>query len=801
MKEIRISVRELVEFLLRSGDLDRRRGGLHENAMLEGGRIHRMIQRRMGSEYRAEVGMKFREVTKDYILLVEGRADGVIIQEDRVTIDEIKGTYRDLEKLEHPQPIHLAQAKCYGAIWLLNEDKNRGSICIRMTYCNMDTEEIRYFFEEYERGELEEWFRELITEYRKWVKYQVEWELIRQESIKKTQFPYPYREGQKELAGDVYRTIYHGKKLFLEAPTGVGKTLSTCFPAVKAIGEGLSQRLFYLTAKTITRTAAEETFRLLREKGLCFKTVTLTAKEKICFQEEVKCDPINCDYARGHFDRINEAMYELITKEGVFTRTVIEAYAREYRVCPFELALDVALFADGVIGDYNYLFDPHVYLKRFFGQGGEGDSIFLVDEAHNLVERGRKMYSAELYKEDFPALKKIVRVYSVRMEKQLEKCNRCLLEMKRQTETVKRWKEEDLQKLFRALLSLSSAMSEYLENSGDSPVRDAVLDLYYRISHFLMMAEGMEEDYVIYSELTDLDNFKVRLFCVDPSGKLRACMDKGRSSILFSATLLPIQYYKQMLGGEEKDYEVYALSSFDPSRCGLFIAGDVTSKYSRRGRQEYERIADYIRQIVSGRKGNYMVFFPSYRMLEEVYEIFQEEWNPGGEVECICQQERMGEEAREEFLGCFTGKEREDWSEKIRMPIETGDSTLLGFCIMGGIFSEGIDLKEDSLIGVIVVGTGLPQVCPEQELLKDFFTERGDRGFEFAYRYPGMNKVLQAAGRVIRTAEDLGIVALLDERFLEPAYTRLFPRQWKDHERIGIGTAAGEVEKFWKKWL
>ncbi len=801
MKQIRISVRELVEFILRSGDLDSRKGGLHENAMLEGGRIHRMIQRRMGSEYQAEVGMKFREVTTDYMLLVEGRADGVIAGEERVTIDEIKGTYRDLTRMTGPEPVHLAQAKCYGAMWLVSAGKEQESICVRMTYCNMDTEEIRYFFEEYERQELEKWFRELITEYKKWVNYQVEWEKIREGSIKRMEFPYPYRKGQKELAADVYRTIYHGRKLFLEAPTGVGKTLSTCFPAIKAIGEGLSQRLFYLTAKTITRTAAEQTFSLLREGGLYFKTVTLTAKEKICFQEEVKCDPVSCPYAKGHFDRINDAMYELITKETVFTRPVIETYARAHTVCPFELALDVALFSDGVIGDYNYLFDPHVYLKRFFGQGEDGDSIILVDEAHNLVDRGRKMYSAELCKEDFPALKKIVKVYSVKIEKQLEKCNRCLLEMKRQTETVKRWEEEELQKLVRALLSLSSALSDYLENNGDSSVRDAIMDFYFRISHFLMMAESMEGDYVIYTELTESDNFWIRLFCVDPSRKLKACMDRGRSSILFSATLLPIQYYKQMLGGEETDYEVYAESSFDPSRCGLFIAGDVTSKYARRGRQEYEKIADYIWQIVTQRKGNYMVFFPSYRMLEEVYTIFQDERNQAGKVECICQQERMGEEAREEFLQYFTGKEIPEWLEQIRMPVEIVDTALIGFCIMGGIFSGGIDLKADSLIGVIVVGTGLPQVCAEQELLKNYFLERGDRGFDFAYRYPGMNKVLQAAGRVIRTAEDLGTVVLLDERFLEPTYTRLFPRQWKDYRRISIGTAAQEVEKFWNEWL
>ena len=783
MKQIRISVRELVEFILRSGDLDNRRGGLHENAMAEGGRIHRMIQRRMGSEYQAEVSLKFRKVLPEYELLVEGRADGVIAEPYRITIDEIKGTYKDLEKMKEPVPVHLAQAKCYAAIYAKVKPYEMDSICVRMTYCNMDTEEIRYFFEEYELGELEEWFTALIEAYKKWADYQVEWEKIRREAIKETPFPYSYRRGQKELAANVYRTIYHGKKLFLEAPTGVGKTLSTVFPSVKAMGEDLADKLFYLTAKTITRTAAEQTFLLLREKGLRFKTVTLTAKDKICFQEETICNPINCSYAKGHFDRINDAMYDLITKEEVFTREIIEDYAERHQVCPFELALDVSLFADGVIGDYNYLFDPHVYLKRFFA-GGPGNSIILVDEAHNLVERGRQMYSAILCKEDFLDLKKTVKPYSSKMEKQLEKCNRKLLEMKRQTETVKRWEEAEIEDFVKALIRLSSTMSDYLENHADSPVRDAILDCYFAVSHFLLMAEQMQDDYVIYSELTELDNFVLKLFCVNPSQKLRACMDKGRSSILFSATLLPIQYYKKMLGGRTEDYEVYAESAFDPRRCGLFIAGDVTSRYSRRGKEEYDRIAEYIHKVICGRHGNYMVFFPSYSMMEKIYAIFQERFNRHEEVECICQRESMDEEEREAFLNHFIENKDRNLQEHIRMTVEVEDRSLVGFCIMGGIFSEGIDLKEDSLIGVIVVGTGIPQVCAERELLKQYFAEHEEAGFEMAYRYPGMNKVLQAAGRVIRTAQDLGIVVLLDERFLEGAYTRLFPRQWISIERI-----------------
>ncbi|MDD7027386.1 MAG: ATP-dependent DNA helicase [Lachnospiraceae bacterium] len=811
-KEIRISVRKLVEFILRSGDLDNRRGMVPENAMAEGGRIHRMLQRRMGSEYRAEVPLRFEERTPDYVLTVEGRADGIITLPDQITIDEIKGTYRDLERIREPEPVHVAQARCYAHMYtlLLNKKAGEGtdngkiaqrldSIRIRITYCNMDTEEIRYFFEEYSMEELEEWFNDLVSQYKKWADYQVQWEKIRQMAIKNSGFPYSYRKGQKELAQSVYRTIYHGKKLFLEAPTGVGKTLSTVFPAVKAIGEGLSGRLFYLTAKTITRTAAAQAFQLLQKNGLRFKTVTLTAREKICFQEEVQCNPDSCPFAKGHYDRINEALFALIGEEETFSREVIEAYAKKYQVCPFELTLDCSLFADGVIGDYNYLFDPHVYLKRFFGEGGSQNSIFLIDEAHNLVERGREMYSAVLLKEDFLALKKKVRPYSTRMEKQLERCNRELLLLKRETQRVKEW--ETAEDFVRALSRLSTTMSEYLENHNDTPVKEEVLAFYFEVSHFLFIYEGMQDDYVIYTELTEMDNFLLKLFCVNPARQLKACMDKGRSSILFSATLLPVQYYKKLLGGEGEDYEVYAGSSFDPRRCGLFIGRDVTSKYARRSQEEFYRIASYIHHIVEQRQGNYMVFFSSFAMLEQIYAIFQKYFNEAGTVECIRQKESMKEEERENFLKHFTGNKYLNIQEKIMLPVEWEERTLLGFCIMGGIFGEGIDLKQDSLIGAILVGTGLPQVCMEREILKKYFQEREGTGFEYAYRYPGMNKVLQAAGRVIRTQSDLGIVALLDERFLQSSYTRMFPKEWREYEIADVDTIGHKIEKFWNEWL
>ena len=789
-QEIHISVRHLVEFLLRSGDIDNRRSAIGENAMQEGGRIHRMLQRRMGSGYHAEVTLKYTYESERYILQIEGRADG-IMDGEIVTIDEIKGTYRELKRLREAEPVHLAQAKCYAFIYA--DQKRLSDIRVRMTYCNMDTEEVKYFYFDFEYKELEEWFRGLMKEYGRWAEFTCDWKGIRQTSIKGLQFPFAYRKGQKELATYVYQTIYHKKKLFIEAPTGAGKTISTLFPAVKAMGEELGDRIFYLTAKTITRTAAEDALRLLRIHGMKFKSVILTAKDKICFMEETECNPAHCPYAHGHYDRINEAVYEMLTSLDNFDREAIEHYAFRHRVCPYEMGLDMSRFADGIICDYNYVFDPHASLKGFFGEGVRGDYIFLIDEAHNLVERGREMYSASLCKEDFLQLKKKVKEEEGRLVYCLESCNKELLKLKRECEAYRI--EEYIDPFVKALQRLHGAMEAWLEEREEEGageigqesrrLRREVLEFYFQVSHFLGIYERVDEKYVVYSGFGEDGSFRLKLFCVNPSLNLREFLHKGRSSILFSATLLPIQYYKALLGAEEGDYEVYARSVFAPERRALFIGSDVTSRYTRRTAEEYGKIAAYIYETVKSRYGNYLIFFPSYAFLRQVYACFADCYLKEELIECMLQEEHMDEKAREEFLKRFE---------------EQREKGLLGFCVMGGIFSEGIDLKRDSLIGTIIVGTGLPQVCAEREILKNYFDQAGEDGFGYAYRYPGMNKVLQAAGRVIRTAEDVGIVVLLDDRFLSRTYQRMFPREWEGFEAVTLECIAGRAEKFWKEW-
>ena len=834
--EIRVSVRSLVEFILRSGNIDNRKAAMPENAMLEGGRIHRMIQRRMGADYHAEVPLKYRYETENYAIIVEGRADGIIVGEDSlqaesifltdkdgeeppkteytVTVDEIKGTYKELTKLKKTIGVHLAQAKCYAYIYA--KENELESIRVRMTYCNIDTEQIKYFHYDYMFSELEDWFGNVMEQYRKWAEFQFQWRKARQESIRKLQFPFAYRDGQKNLVTYVYQTIYHKRKLFIEAPTGVGKTLSTVFPAVKAIGEEKGERIFYLTAKTITRTVAENSFHILQQQGLKFKTVTLTAKDKICFMEEAECNPDACPYAKGHYDRVNDAIYDLLTNLDNFSREKVEDYARKYTVCPFEMCLDMSLFSDAVICDYNYVFDPHAYLRRFFAENVKGEYIFLIDEAHNLVERGREMYSAVMCKEDFLQLKRTVKGLDGKMEQRLDKCNRELLALKRECETYRI--EEYIDPFVMALRRLYSTMEAYLEEHDGQDVfhtkeiRNEVLDFYFEVSHFLDMYEKMDENYVTYSEMREDGSFILKLYCVNPSLNLLECMRKGRSTILFSATLLPIGYYKALLGAEEGDYEVYAQPVFDSRRKKLLIGSDVTSKYSRRTEAEYERIAFYIYEIVKSRYGNYLVFFPSHAFLQQIYDIFMEHFAQRGEIECIVQEDNMDERAREEFLQRFAvpnnvlpiGKKEGDvvlWDAVLSCSDIREEKCLLGFCVLGGIFSEGIDLKNDSLIGAVIVGTGLPQVCNEREILKNYFDGAGENGFDYAYRYPGMNKVLQAAGRVIRTAEDVGVVALLDERFLTRSYRQMFPKEWNEFETVTADRVAKRVERFWDEWL
>lgn len=778
---IKISVRNLVEFVMRSGDLDNRRtAGAEKTAMQEGSRIHRKIQRRMGSDYRAEVTLKHLVEEDLFEILVEGRADGIIETPAGVTIDEIKGVYMNLAYLEEPVEVHLAQAMCYGYFYCF--DKGLPGAVMQMTYCNIETEEIKRFQVEKSFEELEAWFGGLINEYVKWARYLYHHGIRRDESIKELEFPYPYRKGQKELAVSVYRSIARKKNLFIQAPTGIGKTLSTVFPALKAMGEGLGDKLFYLTAKTITRGVAEETFNILREKGLYLSTVTLTAKEKLCILDKPECNPDACPRAKGHFDRVGDAVFDLIHREMGITRETVLKYAEEHNVCPFEFCLDISNWVDGIICDYNYVFDPNIRLKRYFSEGIVGNYLFLVDEAHNLVTRAREMYSAAIYKEDFLLIKKIVKPRDDKLARLLDRLNKQLLEMKRECERYVIL--SDIKLFMTTVMSLFGEMEKFLDSFPEFEDRDLVLDFYFALRDLLNIYDRVDENYRIYTELLPDGRFMLRLFCMNPAKNLKECLDKGRGTVFFSATLLPIQYYKKLLSGNQEEYAVYAESPFDRKRRLLMVAGDVSSRYTRRNRREYGKVVDYIKKIVSAHPGNYMVFLPSYQYMREVGAILEEDGLNGACFTWAVQESHMNEQEREEFLEEFK---------------EGRQDSFVALCVMGGVFSEGIDLKEGRLIGVMIVGTGLPMVCTEQELLKGYFDETEQKGFDYAYQYPGMNKVMQAAGRVIRTVQDEGVIALLDDRFTRPDCQALFPREWEGYYGVNLNSVSRIVSDFWEE--
>lgn len=776
---VRVSVRNFVEFLLRSGDIDQRRGTFKErDAMAEGSRLHRKIQGKMGVEYKAEVSLK-HEIQLDSITLsLEGRADGIITpaEEDKlIVIDEIKCVYKNLRYIKEAEEIHMAQAKCYAYIYAVQNDLRE--IQVRISYCNIETEEMKYFHETYTLFQLSRWFEGLIIEYKKWIDDCIQWRKVRNAAVEEVVFPFPYRKGQKELAAMVYQTIEEGKRLYIQAPTGTGKTLISLYPSIKSVGKGRGEKIFYLTAKTITRTVAKETMELLEEHGLNYRVLVLTAKEKICLLEEMECNPGACPYAKGHFDRVNNAVYDMITHETMFDREKIEEYAKKHQVCPFEFGLDISLWADCIICDYNYVFDPNVYLKRFFQEGVKGDYIFLADEVHNLLERGREMYSATLYKEDFLEVKNYVKDSSKGLAKRLETCNKHLLEFKRECENCQVL--DNIAGFTMSLLRLQSEMEKFLDKDETLADKQIVVDLYLNVRHFLNMYELASEDYVTYTEHTEDGKFKIKLFCVNPAANLKECMERGRASVLFSATLLPIKYYKSLLT-EESDNAVYANSPFDSSKRCVIVATDVSSKYTRRNQTEYEKIASYIKATVKAKSGNYLVFFPSYLFMEQVYNVYIEKFFTADE-KIVMQSSQMTEEDREQFLKEF----------------EETKGSLLGFCVMGGIFSEGIDLKAERLIGSIIIGTGLPGIGNERELLKSYFDQGGMSGFDYAYRFPGMNKVLQAAGRVIRTMEDTGVVLLLDERFAAHEYRMMYPREWDDVKYCNQQNVIQVLEKFW----
>ena len=782
---IKISVGELVGFVLRSGDLVS--GGFASAARLyEGTRAHQKVQRSRPDEYQSEVVVSHRVDTDELCLEIGGRIDGLLVEDERLVVEEIKTTESELDPERPDNPAHWAQAKTYAYILAVQNDLER--VDIQLTYVRLDPWEVQEDRRTFTCEELSDFFEDLVTRYLHWARIYHEWCAARDASIETLTFPFPeYRKGQRELAVGAYRTIEARGKLFAQAPTGIGKTISVLFPAIMAMGKGLTEKIFYLTAKTMVRVVAEKAVDDLRGNGLRLKSLTLTAKDKICFKErgETACNPDECEFALGYFDRVNDALEEIFEQDA-FTRPVVEEMARKHRVCPFEFSLDLSLWADLIICDYNYVFDPRAYLKRFF-QDNAGDYAFLIDEAHNLVDRAREMFSAELFKGQVLAVKRAVNKAHPQLGKKLQKVNQHLLKVGKRCEPngeQEYWVDADPpRELFPLLEGCLEEAEKILARNLPYPYWDELIEFYFEVFGFLRIAELYDEHYSTYAEKAGKE-VRLRLFCLDPSRNVAEALKRGSSAVFFSATLTPLEYFREILGGVEEDWLLSLNSPFPHENLRLLLADHIATTYRKRG-ETYGDVAAAIAALVDQKRGNYLAYFPSYRYMEEVAERFSEA-HP--EMEMLVQTSGMSERRREEFLAVFDADNPE---------------TVVGFAVMGGIFGEGIDLVGERLVGAIIVGVGLPQICLERDLIRQYFDAREVSGFEYAYTYPGMNRVLQAAGRVIRSAEDRGTVLLVDQRFGQGRYRRLFPPFWRpvycvrsaEQIEASLGTFWGEVRE------
>lgn len=782
-----LPIRRLVEFLLRTGSIDSRFTGF--DRALEGARLHRKLQRaavKEYSDYQAEAALKQDYTCAGIAYTLEGRADGIFTDKDGTpTIDEIKTTTLPPEFITGEQsPEHWAQAQIYAAIYA--RQQGLPAMRVRLVYYQVDEDLEFTFHHDYSADALDAIVTDLLTQYAPWAKRSAEWQRMSRASRQALPFPFAsYRPGQRAMMNAVYKTCTEGGQLLCQAPTGIGKTMSVLFPALKAVGEG--GPIFYLTARGTTRAAAENALTLLRaaDPDLKLRSVTLTAKDKICLQEHRECTPEACPYANGYYDRVKAALWDGLDTHAL-TADALQALARKHKICPFELGLDLSLWCDVVVGDYNYLFDPVVHLMRFFETAG--DYLFLIDEAHNLPGRARDMHSASLCKSAFYDAKKRLGKGKSSLKNALTKVNNIFIEWRHRCEEVlgdsrfgrtyfEKSRAEDFD---RALTKLCEPLEIWLDEHRDpGETHDALLQLYFDIRAWLRVADTFDNHFVLQISAVGSE-VRAAMLCLDPSDFLAADFAKGHAAVLFSATLAPAGYYKDLCGLPDA-HAVALRSPFDPTNMGLWCARQVSTRYKDRA-DSIAKVSDLLAVMAAAQPGHYLAFFPSYSYLQQVWEDFAARYP---DQPTLCQESAMDEGQRTEFLAQFLARD---------------GKPLLGFAVLGGVFGEGVDLTGESLIGVAVVSPGLPQIGPRQEQLRNYFEATRGAGFDYAYRYPGMNKVLQAAGRVIRTPQDRGVVLLIDDRFLAPDTRRLMPPHW-EHLRVvdSADVWKDELAAFWKK--
>ncbi|CAG9620521.1 ATP-dependent DNA helicase [Sutcliffiella rhizosphaerae] len=760
MNTILVSVRKLVEFVMMNGSIDSRFVG--SNVLQEGTKTHQRIQKLRGEGYEKEVYLSLKKQVESFLLLIEGRCDGIYHTEERITIEEIKTTKRELNTItELDYPAYWAQLKMYAFMYM--EENEISEIDIQMVYARRDNEDTVTFRRHYNKKQLTIFADEVIYEYLLFQKILWGFRKERDQSIGELVFPFDsFRKGQRDLSKAVYKTIQEQKVLFAKAATGIGKTMATIFPAVKSLGKGKSQKIMYLTAKNVTKTVVEDAWKRLTEKGLCMKVVSITAKEKICFQEETLCQKEFCPFADGYYDRLKEGLTDVLRNESLMTQSVVERYAKKHQLCPFEFSLDIALYTDAVICDYNYFFDPKVRLQRW--SEFHEESIVLIDEAHNLVDRSRDMHSACITKSIFLQASREMKNINNDLYLQFKKINDKLLSWKKEIINNNQYVfEEKPTFLLDAVNEAVKACEQWLLTNPSQMSYQDVLTCYFEGQDFLRIGKEYDARYKTVVTLFKND-VNVKLVCLDASLSIKRLTDKTAATIFFSATLHPLGYFQRMLGSDQEDYHLSIPSPFDSDKVKVY-AQPISTIYKDRGKSINPIIQSIVKTFHT-KPGNYLIFFPSYEYMDMVYEEYVPYAISDG-VTTIKQDRLMSEEERISFLELYS------------IPL---NKVLIGFAVLGGVFSEGIDLKGERLTGVGIVGVGLPQLSLERNVIKEYFHTSGHNGFDFAYVYPGMNKVQQAGGRLIRTEEDEGIILLMDKRFFQESYRTLLPPEWRNFQ-------------------
>lgn len=758
MHKLAISVRDLVEFLLMEGDLDTETYS-GSSRMLEGTRMHQRLQKKRPDEYQKEVSISHTVTSPELELTLRGRIDGVFTQQK--IIEEIKSTTRPLEDLEAGQPkVHWGQATVYACLFCLQHEW--AECTVRLTYGNLDTNETCHFDRPMNREKLQQFFDALIAEYQTWALRLAHWDATRSAALAAMEFPFAhYRAGQRDMAVAVYRAIADGTHLMAEAPTGIGKTMATLFPALKAMPLFEKSRIFYFTARTTGKQLAEQSLSILRKKGMKAKVLTLTAKEKICLNQGAACTGEECPFARGFFDRLRDAAMDCFADD-VWDRECILHYAQKHQVCPFEFSLTMALWCDVLIGDYNYGFDPRVRLKRFFAdpdQAAKDNNIFLVDEAHNLVDRSREMFSAEINKQALLDIRRSLKKSNKKLYKLFSAVNSELLDMRKAADERgddNRSNEPPLT-LVQHLHSLLKECDIWLAKNIHTPWRNDLRDCYFEILRFLRTSERFGDHYCSLYQRRGTD-ITVQLYCLHPAPELREVLSCTRSCTVFSATLSPQHFYAHCFGFGQDAYHLSLPSPFPPQNLLTIIAGTLSTRYRDRDKTAAE-IAQMVHRFVTARTGNYLIFFPSYAYLQQITELLPE--MPG--VILQIQQPGMSEDERQGFLDAFE---------------KSNEQSIIGCAVMGGAFGEGIDLVGEQLEGAVLIGVGLPGISFQRNCIRDYYDAQAS-GFDFAYRFPGFTRVLQAVGRVIRTERDRGAVLLIDDRFSSYRYRQIMPSWWR----------------------